>query len=193
MAEPAEQHELGDVDPGALVSSGGRVADLVAAVQRSDAAAMLSAMQDDASARQAAAAVSATAALAARLPALSGVTGPAAFADDDEDPAELLQAYASVLAARSEAQRLQLAPVVTREQLVDVARTAAAGAHRLLEDAGEAPSSSGTAAGDLAHWRSRDLPASTQLVAACLLLAQTARDGGGSTADIEREIEDLFA
>ncbi len=155
-----------DVDRTALAAAGLDVADAVRAArtgtpvdpQRADARTL---------------ALAATGALAARLPALSGVDGAVTF-DEPED--ELLHAYADVLAARAQAR----APAhVEREDLLAVAHLAAAAA-------------AVDGAADPALLLLAGVPADTQLRAAVLLLAQTAADGGGAPARLAAEVRELF-
>ena len=116
-------------------------------------------------------AVAATGALAARLPALSGVDG--AVLDEPED--ELLHAYADLLVSR--AQRRTSA---AREDLLAVAHVAAAAA-------------AVDAAADPALLLLAGVPADAQLRAAAALLAQTADDGGGAPDRLVGEVRELFA
>lgn len=153
------------------------VAQLVRAVLAVDAAAVdaaLAPLDDPTRARAAAAA--AAGALAARLPPLSGLEGAVTF---DEDEGDLLHAYADLLTARAEQRRTSVAPVVTREQLMVVAHLAAAAA---VGDAASEPSLLVLAG----------IPAREQLLAGCVLLAQTSVDGGGGADDVAREVAALF-
>ncbi len=124
-----------------------------------------------------AAATVATAALADRLPALSGVTGPAAV-EDEEEPGDLLHAYAQLLVSRTEPRRAALAPLTSCATLEQVARAAA-----VLAAAGPAAAAEGPPP---------TVPAGPPAVAAAaLLLAQTVRDGGGAVAALDRELARL--
>ena len=117
--------------------------------------------------------------LAARLPALSGVTGDVAF---DEPQDDLLHAYADLLAERAEPLRRRVAPDL-REVIGRVAHLAATAA-----DEGDAHESADRAVQQLLP---PDVEARQQLIAACVLLAQTVRDGGGDLDALETELADL--
>lgn len=119
-------------------------------------------------------AVAATGALAARLPALSGVEGAASFGEPAD---ELLHAYADLLVARAGARRT--AAPVPREDLLAVVHAAAAAA------AVGAP-------GNPALVLLAGMPAGAQLRAAAVLLAQTADDGGGAPDQLASEVGHLF-
>jgi hypothetical protein len=119
-------------------------------------------------------AVAATGALAARLPALSGVDGAEVF-DEPED--ELLHAYADVLVGRTVDRRTPNR--VDRDDLLAVAHLAAAAA-------------AVGAAGEPALLLLAGAPADEQLRAAALLLAQTADDGGGAPDRLAGEVGGLF-
>ena len=119
-------------------------------------------------------AVAATGALAARLPALSGVDGSA---DVDEPEDGLLHAYADVLVGRA-TQRRTTTPV-DRDDLLAVAHVAAAAA-AVGADA------------EPALLLLAGAPADDQLRAAALLLAQTADDGGGPPDRLADEVRALF-
>lgn len=168
--------EPGALDRARLGRSGAAVADAVRAVLADEAAALSAALQaarDPAATRAAAAAAAGV--LAARLPALSGVDGSAV----DEADQDLLHAYADLLAERAEVRRARLAPDVPREQLLVVAHLAAVAA---ADDAASEPGV--LVLGGMA--------AQEQLVAGCLLLAQTCADGGGSADHLPQEVADLF-
>lgn len=174
---PLADGHSGAVEDGLPATSGPFVADLVQAVLTDDRDAVRQALdpaQDAAWARTAA--VAAAGALAARLPALSGVDGAV---DDDEDEGDLLHAYADLLAERAEPRRANVAPSVLREQLPVVANLAAAAAL-------------GDAAGDPDRLVLDGIPAGQQLLAGCVLLAQTCADGGGPVTALPDEIAELF-
>lgn len=114
-------------------------------------------------------AVAATGALAARLPALSGVDTAV-----DEPADELLHAYAELLVNRAQSRTNG-----DREDLLAVAHLAAA-------------SAAVDAAADPALLLLAGVPAEVQLRAATLLLAQTADDGAGAPDRLAAEVRDLF-
>jgi hypothetical protein len=117
-------------------------------------------------------AVVATAALAARLPALSGADG--AIVDEPED--QLLHTYAELLATRAAAG----APLRDeRDDLLAVAHVAAAAAVI-------------GAADELGLLLLAGVPADRQLRAAVLLLAQTTADGGAPPSSLTAEVRALF-
>ena len=157
-----------DLDRSAVRAAGPDVARLVAAAR---AGAPVQAGGSDARALAAAA----TGALAARLPALSGVDGAVAF-DEPED--ELLHAYADLLVTRAAVRRT--ASPVERDDLLAVAHLAAAAA-------------AVDAAAETALLLLAGVPADVQLGAAALLLAQTAEDGGGTPERVAVEVRELFA
>ena len=166
------------LDEAVLAASGALVADVVRALLSDDRDAARVARgpaQDPARLRAAAAA--AVGVLATRLPALSGVEGPVVF---DEDKGDLLHAYADVLAGRAEHRRTRVAPEVSRDQLVAVGHLAAAAA---LGDADDAP----------ALLVLGGVSAEVQLLAGCVLLAQTCADGGGTADGLAGEVTALFA
>ena len=154
-----------DVDRAALTAAGADVARVVSALL----AGTSTEPSDDRTL-----AVAATGALAARLPALSGVDGAVAF-DEPED--ELLHAYADLLVSRAEVRRT--ATPVDREDLLAVAHLAAAAA---AVDAAAAPGLLLLAG----------VPADAQLAASALLLAQTADDGGAAPDRLAGEVRGLF-
>lgn len=164
------------LDETQLARSGPVVAQLVRAVladQPEAVRAALTSLGDPTGTREAA--VAASGALAARLPALSGLDGAVTF---DEHDGDLLHAYADLLAERAERRRAAVTPAVTREQLMVVAHLAAAAA---VGDAASEPSLLVLAG----------MPAEEQLQAACVLLAQTATDGGRAVG-LAGEIAELF-
>ena len=175
--EPEPAGPPATVDEHLLLSSGPDVAALVQAVlddEPDDVRAALAPLADAPSAR--AAAVAAAGALAARLPALSGLAGAVTF---DEAEGDLLHAYADLLTGRAEARRMSIAPGVTREQLVVVAHLAAAAA---VGDAASEPTLLVLAG----------IPPQEQLLAGCVLLAQTCADGSSGAAHVAPEIAELF-
>lgn len=155
-----------DVDRTSLAGAGPHLASLVDAV-------LAGTSVDPPPADARVLAVAATGALAARLPALSGVDGPVAV---DEPADELLHAYADLLVGRAE--RRRTGPPVEREDLLAVAHLAAAAG----VDAG----------GDPVLLLLAGVPAQLQVRAAVLLLAQTADDGGGAAGQIAGEVRRLF-
>lgn len=136
------------------------VVDAVRAALSDDARALDTALAPaEASAgRQVVATRLASRALAERLPALSGVSGPVV----DEAERDLLRAYAELLAERAEPTRARVAAEVPRELLLHLAQL---GAGRVLAASPDEPVS--VLAG----------PLGPQLRALCVLLAQSARDG----------------
>lgn len=157
-----------DVDRTALAGAGEEVARVVSALLTGRGADR--AVTDDRTL-----AVAATGALAARLPALSGVEDAVAFGEPAD---ELLHAYADLLVTRAGSGRA--ATAVDREDLLAVAHVAAAAA-------------TVDAAGDPALLLLAGVPAEVQLRAAALLLAQTADDGGGAPDALPGEVRHLFA
>lgn len=165
------------VDETLMAGSGPVVTELVRAVLADAADAVRAALTPlDDPIRLRSAAAAAAGALAARLPALSGLDGAVTF---DEDDGDLLHAYADLLTERAERRRAGVAPGVTREQLMVVAHLAAAAA---VGDAASEPTLLVLAG----------MPAEQQLLAGCVLLAQTSEDGGGDAAGLAGEIGDLF-
>jgi hypothetical protein len=116
-------------------------------------------------------AAAATGALAARLPALSGVDGAVQF-DEPED--ELLHAYADLLVGRA-----QRRPAADADDLLAVAHLAAAAA-------------AVGAAADPALLLLAGVPPQDQARTAALLLAQTADDGGDPPERLADEVRALF-
>jgi hypothetical protein len=181
------------LDPATAARDAAVVAAAVRGVLVGDVAtvdAALSALQDEA-VRQRAAGALAAQALAARLPALSGVTGEVVF---DEPADELLHAYADLLSERAEPLRRRVAPAL-RDEISAVAHLAAAAAE---QDAGQDRSNPATPvqpAAELTGVRAGlVLPALAprhQLLAACILLAQTCRDGGGDVDTLAAELATL--
>lgn len=110
--------------------------------------------------------------LSERLPDLAGLTASAA---QDEASRPLLLSYADLLAERTEPLRTRVAPHLTRDQLRFAGRFACG-----------APDSDPS----LAHLMTS--PAVDQVLAACLLLAQTSADGGGDLTDLETQVDALF-
>ena len=116
--------------------------------------------------------IASLASLSVRLPALSGVTGAV---HDDPDAMRRLLSYADLLAERAEPLRARTAPQISKDQ-VRLAAHFACGA----PDA------------DPALAPQRSSAAADQLLGACVLLAQTCLDGGGSAQDIAGEIDEVF-
>lgn len=121
-------------------------------------------------------------ALASRLPSLSGVSGEVVF---DEPADELLHAYAGLLSERAEPLRRTIAPRL-RDEVAAVAHLAADIAAQESEDDPDAPSSAGPPPLVLP-----DVAPRQQLLAACVLLAQTCRDGGSDVAALTAELSAL--
>ena len=158
-----------DLDPTELAAAGAALAELVQATA-AHRPATPSTTDDRTPTRNLA--VAATAALAARLPALSGTDG--ATADEPED--ELLHTYAELLATRAAAR----APMRDeRDDLLAVAHIASAAA--ALE-----------AADEPGLLLLAGVPADRQLRAAVLLLAQTTTDGGAPPPSLAAEVRALF-
>lgn len=175
-ASPAPEPSAA-LDEAHLVGSGPVVVRLVRAVLDDSAGAVHAAVpSSEDPARAPTATAAAVAALSARLPALSGVDGAVTF---DEDEADLLHAYADLLAERAEQRRAALTPDVSREHLTVVAHLAAAAAL-------------GDPAADPSLLVLDGIPPSEQLLAACVLLAQTSADGGGDAEGLAGEIAELF-
>ena len=166
---------------GELERAGAEVLRLVRAVR--GGAALPAAAGDPAPAARAA-----TAALAGRMPGLSG-------ADDlgdgtPETTRDLLHAYADLLAARAGTRRPGSAPDVGQDSLVQVAHLAAGAAAVLADDP---PDDDEDAERRPPPLTSAGLPASLQLRAAALLLAQTCDDGGGEVDALADEARALLS
>ena len=185
------------LDPATAAGDAAAAAGAVRGVLSGDAAAIhaaLSPLQDQPS-RLSAAGALAVQALTARLPALSGVTGEVVF---DEPADELLHAYADLLAERAEPLRRRAAPAL-RDEVSATAHLAAGAAAQAVAVEGPGPSSPDEpAAGHGAVPTSGlprlvlpDLAPHQQLLAACVLLAQTCRDGGGDADDLAVELAAL--
>lgn len=176
------------------------VVDAVRAVLDGDPTALTTALvpldADERTARYAA--VLACRALAARLPGLSGASGPVTRGEDDaalqpddaalqpDDAAqqqrddadvqrvdaELQRAYADLLAERADASRVRVAADVPREVVLGIAHLCAA--------PGRSPG-----------WPTSALPepVGPALRAACLLLAQTSRDGAPDPDALAAELQ----
>jgi hypothetical protein len=181
------------LDPATAARDAAVVAAAVRGVLAGDVATVdgaLSALQDE-PARRAAAAL-ATQALAARLPALSGVTGEVVF---DEPADELLHAYADLLSERAEPLRRRVASAL-RDAISAVAHLAAAAA--AAQDAGQDRSDApmpvqppGGFTGVQTGLVLAGVAPRHQLLAACVLLAQTCRDGGGDADALAAELTAL--
>jgi hypothetical protein len=177
---PYEGQPAGPLDEQEERACRSSIAEAVRALLAGDpgAAETALALVDASTERQARAVTLAGRVVAARVPALSGVSGEVVF---DEDESDLRRAYAELLAERVEQSRARLTPTVTRDHLLHVARVCSAAAPA-TEGAESDPS-----------WPAAALPGPPEqdLRALCLLLAQTSRDGAPGPEALVSELQDV--
>jgi len=205
-AEVPEPHDAGQpLDPGEQELCRWAVVEAVTAVLSGEPQAVDRALEPAGAslARQAFAVCAAGQVLAQRIPALSGVSDPAAVAEHEGD---LLRAYAELLSERAQPARARAVPEVPRELLLHVAHvcalggpvvpdpTAALSDEEPAESAGRSALSGDSASGrdrtPVRGWPVGVLPGrpADQLRALCVLLAQTARDGAPGAQGLAKEL-----
>ena len=185
-AEHPDATPLAPLDAAEREGTRRAVVDVVRAALVEDAGSFQTALTlaEGSAASQVFATSTAAAALAARLPALSGVADPVHL--DVQDDA-LLHAYAALLAERAEPVRVRVAPDVPREAVLRLAHLCAGGTPRQQAvRSGKAPPA------DDGRWPGAALGGSVSdhLRAACVLLAQTCRDGAPGPEALADELQE---